>query len=364
MKKKVIAAGIAVVAAVAAIVAVPKILQPKDTSVEVVLPVVEIEKPRPGSITLYRELTGTVEPSDVVYIYPKMAGEVKDVKVKVGDMVAEGQELVVIDTKQVDSSKLTLDSAQVTLNDARTNLNRMEVLYAAGDISAQAIEQYRSQARGAQIQYDGAKLAYDTQVEYSSIKAPISGKVEISDMEVFDTVSQQNLICVISGEGSKSVSFSVPEKIVESLSVGDEITIQKNGSGYQGSITEVNSMVDAQTGLFKVKASVDNGDALATGTIVKLSVISDNVENVMTIPVDTVYYSGGDAYVFTYDNGTVHKVPVEVGIYDSENMQILSGITMDDTVITTWSSELFEGSKVMASAETVGAVQTTETRVQ
>ena len=38
----------------------------------------------------------------------------------------------------------------------------------------------------------------------------------------------------------------------------------------------------------------------------------------LTIPVDAVYYSGGDAYVYTYDNGTVHYVPVEVGLYDSQ----------------------------------------------
>ena len=71
----------------------------------------------------------------------------------------------------------------------------------------------------------------------------------------------------------------------------------------------------------------------------------------MTIPVDAVYYSGGDAYVYTYDNGTVHHIPVEVGIYDSERIQILSGISAADEVITTWSSELFEGSRVQKAVE-------------
>ena len=52
-----------------------------------------------------------------------------------------------------------------------------------------------------------------------------------------------------------------------------------------------------------------------TGSTTKLSVISDRADNVLTIPVDAVYYSGGDAYVYTYDNGTVHYVPVEVGAY-------------------------------------------------
>lgn len=350
MKKGWIITGVVVIAVAAAIVG-PRMLRTKETAAAISLPMVDVTTPELGSIELYRELTGTVEPSDVVYIYPKMAGEVTEIKVKVGDVVEEGQILCEIDTKQVDSARLSLQAAEVTLNDARTNLSRMEVLYSAGDISSQAIEQYRNQVKSAQIQYDGAKLAYDTQLEYSTITAPIGGKIENCDMEVFDTVSQQNLICVISGEGSKAVSFSVPEKIVNQLSVGDDIIIEKSGSEYDGVITEVNTMISAATGLFKIKATVENGDALATGSTVKLSVISDVVNNVMTLPVDTIYYSGGEAFLYTYDNGIVHQVSIEVGIFDSQLAQIVSGLSMDDKVITTWSSELFEGSQVQLSAD-------------
>ena len=123
-------------------------------------------------------------------------------------------------------------------------------------------------------------------------------------------------------------------------------------------------MIDDSTGLFKVKASVENGDALPTGSTTKLSVISDRADNVLTIPVDAVYYSGGDAYVYTYDNGTVHYVPVEVGLYDSEKAQILSGINASDEVITTWSSELYEGSQVQKADPAAAASIDSESDAQ
>ena len=350
MKKSVIITGVVIVAA-AAFIILPKALRPKAVIEEEVVPVVQVQNPEPANIELFRNLVGKVEPSDVVYIYPKMAGEVTDVYVKAGDVVREGQPICKIDTKQVDAARLTLESAEMARNDAQTNLARQQALFAAGDISAVAFEQAQTGAKSAQIQYETAKLNYDNQVEFSNITAPISGKVEICDIEVHDNVSQQNLISVISGEGSKAVSFSVPEKIVNQLSEGDTITIEKSGMEYQGTITEISSMIDAATGLFKVKSSVENGDALATGSAVKLYVTSDKVDNVLSIPVDAVYYSGGDAFVYTYDNGTVHKVPVEVGIYDSEKAQILSGITAGDRIITSWSSELFEGSRVQAAGE-------------
>ena len=56
--------------------------------------------------------------------------------------------------------------------------------------------------------------------------------------------------------------------------------------------------------------------------------------------------------MLTYDNGTVHYVPVEVGLYDSKKAQILSGINASDEVITTWSSELYDGAEVRLKGET------------
>ena len=345
MKKSVIVAGVAAVAVVASLAAV-RVLKPKAPEAEAAVPVVEVQTPQTGTIELYRDLVGKVEPSDVVYIYPKMPGEVLEVFVKAGDMVQEGQAICTIDTRQVDNARLSLQAAEMGRNDAQRNLQRQKALFAAGDIASAAYEQAQTQAKNAQIQYETAKLNYDNQVEYSNITASIAGKVEICDIEVHDNVAGQNLICVISGEGSKAVSFSVPEKIADQMQVGSRVRIEKNGSEYQGSVTEISSMIDAATGLFKVKASVEKGDALSTGSSVKLSVTSQKVENVMTLPVDAVYYSGGDAYVYTYDNGTVHHVPVEVGIYDSQRIQLVSGIGAQDEVITTWSSELFEGSVV------------------
>ncbi len=358
-----IVTGVVAVGIVAAIV-IPRVFQPQPEPEIVALPVVKAEMPQRGTITLTKELVGTIEPADMVYVIPKVAGEVIEVYVSAGDTVAAGQPLCRIDNKQIDSSKITLDSAQVALETANANLSRMQVLYASGDISAQAFEQAQTSAESAQLQYEGAKLAYDLQVEYSTVTAPIAGKVESTNMELHNMVSQSSQVCVITGEGGKKVTFSVADSLRDNLKPGDTITMEKQGSTYEASISEVASMVNAQTGLFPVEATVEGGDGLAPGVKIQLNIVSDQAENVMTIPVDSIYYDGGEAYVYTYDNGTVHRVPVEVGIYDSERAEIISGIAMEDMVITTWSSELAEGasvelqaeeSEVQTEAETTGA---------
>lgn len=362
MKRKKLVIG-AVVVAVAALV-LPRFLRPKEEVAAASLPVVSVQKPEIGDLKLYTGLTGTVEPSDIVYVIPKVAGEVTEVNVKAGDYVTEGQQLLHIDTKQVDGARIALDQAAVNLQDSNANLERMTVLFQSGDISSLQFEQAQSGAKLAKLQYDSAKLAYDNQIEFSSITAPISGLVESFNVEVHQNVSQQNTLCVISGEGSKAISFDVTDRVVRGLRVGDTITVEKSGSQYDGVITEVSSMVDPATGLFRVKTTLSQAEGLATGAQAKLYVISERADQVMLIPTDAVYYEGGKAMVYTLQDGLVHECPVEVGIYDSENSQITSGLTTEDDVIVTWSSELFEGSQVEIFDAAAGTEDAGETAAE
>ncbi len=343
-----------VVVAALAVVVVSRVTAPKEKEAASSLPTVTLEMPEKGNIEVRTGLTGTVEPSDMVYVIPKAAGEVTELFVSVGDTVEEGQNLLHIDTKQVDAAKIQMDTAAVNVSDAQANLKRMQVLAQSGDISQQQLESAQSAAKMAKLQYDGAKLAYDYQIEFSDVTAPIGGKIESLSVEVHDNVAAGSVLCVISGEGTKAVSFNVTERIVGNLKVGDSIEVEKNGTTYHGTITDVNTMVDAATGLFHIKASMEKADALATGSVVKLYVVSEKAENTLLVSADSVYYSAGDAFVYTEKDGVVHEVPVTVGIYNSEKAEILSGISEGDSVIRTWSSELYEGAKIQVEGNEAG----------
>ena len=363
MKKKIIIAGICIIALCAVIV--PKFTKPKQFAQAVALPVMDAEKPETGDIRLTTSVIGKIEPSDVVYIYPKAAGDVTEVNVKAGDIVTKGQVLCNIDTKQVESAKNTMDSAALTLRQAQEELSRQQLLYAGGGVvAAEAEKEFESFVErldapvsaslmsSAQINYDQAKYNYETQLEYSQITAPMEGLVEICNVENYDNVSQGNLIFVISGQGSRVVSFSTTERIRGYLKEGDTFDVEKDGQTYEGTVYEVSTMADETTGLYKVKASVDADVVLPTGSEVKLYVTSEKAEGVMTIPVDAVYYENGEPYVYTYSDGKVWQKFIEEGIFDSDILEVKSGLSMDDMVVTTWSSELYDGAEVRLKGET------------
>lgn len=308
--------------------------------------IVSAESPSRGNIYMTTNLTGTLESSDVVYVYAKAAGDVTDVKVKAGDTVEAGQILFEIDTEQVDTAKNSMESALVSLEEAQSTLTRMKLLYDGGDLSEQEYEQYTNNVRSARLQYESAKLAYEKQVQYSTVTAPIAGKIESCSTEVYDRVNANAELCVISGEGSKKITFYVTQRMLENMSEGDTLTVEKNGKEYKAEINAINSMVDSATGLFKIEAQLDDTDEVATGMVVKIKVTTGKTENAMLIPIDSVYYSGGEAYVYVYEDGTAKTVPVDVGLTDSEHAEVLSGLTGDELVISTWSSNTYDGAKV------------------
>lgn len=323
--------------------------------------VVKASEPTTGDLSLTTGLTGTVEAADVVYIYAKASGDVTAVHVKAGDMVEQGQVLCEIDTEQVDSARNSMESAKVKLSEAESNLNRMKILYDGGDLSDQEYEQYTNSLKSAQLQYESAKLTYDRQVEYSTITAPISGRIETCDVDVYDRVSQSTQLCVIAGEGQSRLTFYVTQRMVNGLKVGDTLEIVANGMSYEGQISEISNMVDSQTGLFKVKAEMQNTDEIAIGSTVRLNLVIERVKDAMLVPVNAVYYSGGDGYVYLYEDGVAKMTPVEVGLYDSDYAEILSGLSEDDIVVSTWSSNLYEGAKIRLYDENAEAVREAET---
>lgn len=357
-KSRKVKVGIAAAAlVVAAAAAVPYITGgsgkgvPAMTGQQANVSVVRAAVPETGDISLTTGLTGTVEPSDVVYVYAKASGDVTSVLVSAGDQVEQGQLLCVIDTEQVETAENTMETSRISMSEAQSTLSRMAILYGSGDISAQEYEQYSNQAESARLQYESAKLAYEKQVSYSQITAPISGTVETMDVEVHDRVSQSQQLCVITGAGGRKVSFYVTERMMENVSTGDTLEILKDGTSYEAVISEVATMVDETTGLFKIKAELSEAEGVATGSTVKLNLVTDHTEQAMIVPVDAIYYSGGDAYVYVYEEGIVHMVQVEVGLYDSEYAEILGGLEQDDMVVSTWSSNLYEGAVVQLKEE-------------
>lgn len=344
--KKKLVVGIIIILAVVFIIF--RIVSNKDKEVEYeVRPTVSAEQPQTGDIILYTDLTGTVEPELKASVMPKMGGEVLEVYFQAGDMVEAGQPLCKIDSDALTTLKIQVDSAAISVTDSQNTLARTEALFSTGAVSQQTLEQAQNGAKSAQLAYESAKNQYDLQLEYTTVTSPINGVVESRNVEPHDHIGTSTEICVISGTDQIQVKFGITEKTLQNLSINDKVSVEKNGMEYEGTVTEIGSMVDSNTGLYDVKAVLLDSQGLTTGTRVKITVVMSRADQIMTLPVDAVNYNNGIPFVYCYDNGIARITEISTGIYDTEKIEVKSGLTGNDMVITSWSNELVDGAEVL-----------------
>lgn len=380
MKKQVkIAIGAVIVLGFAGLVAT-RMMKPQEEIQTKGLPAVTLTTATEGSIEQTTSLMGTVEPSDTYYITPKVAGELVEIYVQNGQSVEAGAPIAKIDNqKQIDAAKSQMEAANASVQaasqqaaTAQDAVNRMTPLYESGDISVQSYNQTANSAKAAASQVDAAKaqaasakLNYETQVEFATVTAPAAGVVQNQNMTLHGMVSQSSQLCVITGTGAKLVKFNVTEEVLQNLTLGQIVTVEKNGSSYSGTVTKLTKLVDPQSGLFPVEATLSGADALSDGSSTKLSLVAAKADHTLLVPVDAVYYSGGNPYVYTYENGVVKRVFITTGISDDQNVEVTDGLDGTEQIVNSWTDDIYDGAEVRiadANGQTTGDTSTdTET---
>lgn len=219
-------------------------------------------------------------------------------------------------------------------------------------IAAQSgMTQAQAGVKQAQAGVEAAQL----QLEYTQVTAPVSGIIREKNVTVNNMAAQGSTAYVITADSGSNVTFYVSEAVMKELTVGQQAKVERNGETYQATISENAGVADAVSGLFKIKAQLSESDAqkLIAGTTVKITLATRRADQVMTIPVDSVYYEAQKAFVYCMEGNKAVKTEIETGITNNETVEVKSGLTKDSQIITTWASQLKDGAEVkLRDAET------------
>ena len=216
--------------------------------------------------------------------------------------------------------------------------------------AALSLDSAEASVNSAQIGVKGAQVAVDSaeyQLDMYTLTAPISGVIEAVNIKEHDFASPSTPAYVISNKDTMTVTFYVSEGIRNTLSVGQKVSVDRNGKLYDAAITEIGSMIDQNTGLFAIKACVSTpDDSLLTGCSVKVLADTYSQNEALLIPYDAVYYDNSQPYVYVAVNGIVERRDIETGIFDAQTITVLSGLETEDQLITSWSANLREGALI------------------
>ena len=351
MQKGLKAVAILIVLSVLSFFIVRRIMKPKEEVEGKALPTVTCISMEKGDIAVKEELLGEVSAKEQFRLLSKISGEVLEIDKENGSEVKKGERIALLDNqKQIDAAKYSLEQAKAQAQVTRDSRDRLATLKESGDISVQDFEAADAQAKAAEAQVKAAKLNYDTQVEFSEITAPSDGILQNSILVKGAFIPQGTQLATLMGAGSQQVLFSATEELVKNLSVGQSIMLEKGKESYPGTITEISSVLLPETGLFPVKAEVENTD-FPEGSKAKISLTKDSRSSVNILPLNVLYYENGEAYVYVFEGtdgneGLLRKKKVELGLSGEESAEILSGLSEEDKVVSSWNNEMFDGAKV------------------
>ena len=351
MQKGLKAIAILIVLSVLSFFIVRRIMKPKEEVEGKALPTVTCISMEKSDIAVKEELLGEISAKEQFRLLSKISGEVLEIDKENGSEVKKGERIALLDNqKQIDAAKYSLEQAKAQAEVTRDSRDRLATLKESGDVSVQDFEAADAQAKAAEAQVKAAKLNYDTQVEFSEITAPADGILQNSILVKGAFIPQGTQLATLMGAGAQQVLFSATEELVKNLSVGQSIMLEKGTESYPGTITEISSVLLPETGLFPVKAEVENTD-FPEGSKAKISLTKDSRSGVNTLPLNVLYYENGEAFVYVFEGtdgneGLLRKKKVELGLSDEESAEILSGLSDRDKVVSSWNNEMFDGAKV------------------
>ena len=240
---------------------------------------------------------------------------------------------------QIKSSISQIENGKDTIRD---NLTTAEQTYSItqNEVYPETDATYAAQLQAASVGVDSAKM----QLDFYTVKAPISGVVEAANVKKEDMAAAGNPAYIISNKDSMTVTFNVTEKAKNTMNVGDHVTVERDGETFDGTITEIGTMAGQQTKLFQVKATIPGaGDKLPNGVSVKVSATTEKEDGSTLVPFDALYFSGGDAYVYCVVDNKLVRTSVTVGLMDDDHAIIEDGLDADSLVVSNWSSKLRNG---------------------
>lgn len=243
-----------------------------------------------------------------------------------------------------DAADSAAELARKYYNNARNSYNAMKV---------EGTEELQAVADATLAQAEAGLALAKQSLDNMNLYAPIDGIIESIGVTELNPVSTSAPAFVISNKASYSVTFNVSEAAASAMEVGDSAVVERSGKSYNATITDINSIVNAQTGLFDVKASIDAGEAdIKTNVTVKINAVTKKADNEIILPVDSVYSDSSGSYVYLAgSDGLAVKVYVETGISNEENIVVTKGINDGDMVITSWSPKLADGLLIKLSSE-------------
>lgn len=294
---------------------------------------------KPQLLTDKFTTTGVLLPDEEVDLSFETSGKVVEINFEEGSTIRKGQLLAKVNDRHLQAQLQRLIS-QLKL--AEDRVFRQSALLERDAVSKEAYEQVKTDLAtlNADIEIVKANIAL------TELRAPFDGVIGLRQISVGSYASPTTVVAKLTKVTPLKVQFSVPERYASQIKKGTNLNFHIVGQldAFAAKVYAMESTIDPNMHTFMVRALYPNTNRkLLPGRYASIELKKEEIPNAIAIPTEAIVPEMGKDKVFLYKSGKAEPIEVITGIRTEAEVQVVRGLQIGDTIITSGTLQLRMG---------------------
>ncbi|GAY29692.1 efflux RND transporter periplasmic adaptor subunit [Prevotella sp. MGM2] len=287
-------------------------------------------------------VSGTLNPDEEVDLSFESPGKITNIYFKEGARVAKGTLLAKINDAPLQAQ---LRKLQAQLKLMQDRLYRQRALLEKEAVSKESFQEAEANLSTRRAEIDMVKA----EIEQTELRAPFDGVIGLRQVSVGAYATTSTTVATLTKMSPLKVEFSIPERYAGELRPGAKLTFTAEGdlTPREAVVYATAAQVNTDTRTYTVRARYANADGkLVPGRYVNVNLVAREYGRTLAVPSEALVSEMGVDKVFLCKNGTAVPVEIKKGLRTDSQVQVLSGVSVGDTVIISGTMQLRTGQKV------------------
>jgi len=287
--------------------------------------------------------SGTILPDEEVDLGFETSGKIVGIYFKEGSEVKKGDLLAKMNDRHLQAQLLKLDSQKKLAEEKEF---RQRSLLEKDAISRESYDQVATELQSIEADI----LLIRARIAETELRAPFDGIIGLRLLSEGSYATPATHIVRLVKTRPLKIEFSIPERYASDVKPGFPIEFQIDGNNtvFKASVYAVDPKIDISTRTIVVRALYPNTRyELRPGRFASISLRLSQISNAIAIPTEAVIPEMEGEKVFVYKAGKASSVKITTGLRTESSIQVQDGLHFGDTLLTSGTLQLREGSPVV-----------------
>lgn len=298
---------------------------------------------KPQLLTDEIQISGSLLPDEEVDLSFETSGKIVEINFNEGSTVRKGQLLAKVNDRQLQAQLQRL-VAQLKL--AEDRVFRQNALLERDAVSKEAYEQVKTEL--ATLNADIALVKAN--IDQTELRAPFDGVIGLRQVSVGTYASPTTIVAKLTKLSPLKVEFSVPERYANDIKIGAGLSFTLVGKldAFQAKVYARESKIDPNTHTLTIRALYPNaGGNVLPGRYATIRLSKEEIKDAIAVPSEAIVPEMGKDKIFLYKSGKAEPVEIVTGIRTESEVQVLKGLQVGDTILTSGTLQLRMGLPVI-----------------